>query len=195
MCFYVYLSGLFSGRAWWLTRLSMRWRTKPHFQTTFYLTVYSQFIRMRNPRRGAASIVTEFSIFVCFQLFLPQNNPLVLVGFYQNLYHHASNAKFSIFHRLFRMKNLQDACKDNVFCWINPVEKCTRSFPRCYVNRGKVTSLIILVIPLTAPSIIEQVTHSNAFTLPLVSEFTSISWCLRENRYHGFLYNHILPLK
>jgi hypothetical protein len=25
---------------------------------------------------------------------MSQNNPLVLVGFYQNLYHHASKAKF-----------------------------------------------------------------------------------------------------
>jgi hypothetical protein len=33
--------------------------------------------------------------------FLSQNNLLVLVGFYQNLYHHASNAKFSISHRVY----------------------------------------------------------------------------------------------
>jgi hypothetical protein len=54
------------------------------------------------------------------------------------------------------MKNLQDAGIDNVFFWINPVEKCTRSFPRCYVNRGKVTSAFGL---LTAPSIAKQVSH------------------------------------
>jgi hypothetical protein len=28
-----------------------------------------------------------------------------------------------------------------VFFGIDPVEKCTRDFPRCYVSRGKVTSL------------------------------------------------------
>jgi hypothetical protein len=31
---------------------------------------------------------------------LSQNNPLVLVGFYQNIYHHASKAEFSRSHRL-----------------------------------------------------------------------------------------------
>jgi hypothetical protein len=31
------------------------------------------------------------------------------------------------------MKNLQDAGIDNVFFWLNPVEKCTTLFPRCYV--------------------------------------------------------------
>jgi hypothetical protein len=34
------------------------------------------------------------------------------------------------------MKNLQDAAIDNVFFWINPVEKY---FLRCYINRGKVS--------------------------------------------------------
>jgi hypothetical protein len=38
---------------------------------------------------------------VVFSYFLSQNNPLVLVGFYQILYHHASKAKFSICHRIF----------------------------------------------------------------------------------------------
>jgi hypothetical protein len=38
--------------------------------------------------------------------------------------------------------------------WKNPVEKCTRYFPRCNVNRGKVTSWRILVWPPAAPSII-----------------------------------------
>jgi hypothetical protein len=33
---------------------------------------------------------------VVFSQFLSQNNPLIVVGFYQNLYHHASNAKFLI---------------------------------------------------------------------------------------------------
>jgi hypothetical protein len=42
----------------------------------------------------------------------------------------------------------------------NPVEKCTRSFPQCNVNRGKVTSRRILVSPPAAPSIITQVPHS-----------------------------------
>jgi hypothetical protein len=46
-----------------------------------------------------------------------------LVGFYQNLYHHASNAKFSTSHRFLRVKNLQDAGIDNVFFWINPCRK------------------------------------------------------------------------
>jgi hypothetical protein len=56
------------------------------------------------------------------------------------------------------MKILQDAGIDNVLFWINPVEKkSTRSFPRCYVNRGKVTSRRLLVTPLAAPSIIKQV--------------------------------------
>jgi hypothetical protein len=41
---------------------------------------------------------------------------------------------------VFRMKYLQDAGMDNVFFWKNPLEKYTRSFPLCYVNRGKVTS-------------------------------------------------------
>jgi hypothetical protein len=41
---------------------------------------------------------------------------------------------------VFRMKNLLDVSIDNDCFWINPVEKCTRSFPRRYVNRGKMTS-------------------------------------------------------
>jgi hypothetical protein len=55
------------------------------------------------PRRGAASGVTEFSN-VVFSYFMSQNNPLVLAGFYQNLHHHASKAKFSISHRFFVRK-------------------------------------------------------------------------------------------
>jgi hypothetical protein len=42
-----------------------------------------------------------------------QNNPLVLVGFYQNLYHHSSKAEFKI-SSVMRMKNLQDTGIDNV---------------------------------------------------------------------------------
>jgi hypothetical protein len=38
------------------------------------------------------------------------------------------------------MKNLLDAGIDHVFFWINPVEKFTQSFPRGYVNKGKVMS-------------------------------------------------------
>jgi hypothetical protein len=37
--------------------------------------------------------------------------------------------------------------------------KSTQSFPRCYVNRGKVTSWRRLVTPLAAPSIIKKVLH------------------------------------
>jgi hypothetical protein len=36
------------------------------------------------------------------------------------------------FAQFFAMKNLQDAGIDHVFLWINPVEKWTRSVPRCY---------------------------------------------------------------
>jgi hypothetical protein len=78
---------------------------------------------------------------------------------YRNLYHHASNAKLSISHRFFRMKNMQDTGLDNVFFGINPVEKCTRSFPRCYSRRRNVTSWRILGTTLAAPSIIKQVIH------------------------------------
>jgi hypothetical protein len=46
------------------------------------------------------------------------------------------------------------------YFWKNPLQKCTRSFPRCNVNRGKVTSWRILVSPPAAPSIITQVPHS-----------------------------------
>jgi hypothetical protein len=47
------------------------------------------------------------------------------------------------------------------FLGINPVEKCTQSFPRCYVNRrGQVTSWRILVTSLAAPSVIKDVGHS-----------------------------------
>jgi hypothetical protein len=37
---------------------------------------------------------------------------------------------------------------NNVFFWINPVEKSTRYFPQCYVDIGKVTSWHLLVTPL-----------------------------------------------
>jgi hypothetical protein len=45
------------------------------------------------------------------------------------------------------------------YFWKKPVEKCTRSFQRCNVNRGKVTSWRILVSSPAAPSIITQVPH------------------------------------
>jgi hypothetical protein len=72
---------------------------------------------------------------------------------------------------VFRMKNLQDAGMDDVFFWINPVEKYTRSFLRCYVNRGNVTSWRILVTPLAAPSIMKQVPHSCATLVEAGSTF------------------------
>jgi hypothetical protein len=54
-----------------------------------------------NPRRGAASVVPESSIFYgCFQLILVPKQPTCIV-FYQNLYHHASHEKFTISHRGF----------------------------------------------------------------------------------------------
>jgi hypothetical protein len=56
----------------------------------------------------------------------------------------------------FRRTHLQDAGQTLFFFWINHVDKCTRYFPRCYVNRGKVTSWRILVTPPAAPSIIKQ---------------------------------------
>jgi hypothetical protein len=43
--------------------------------------------------------------------------------------------------------------------WKNPVEKCTQSFSWCNINRGKVTSLRLLVSPPAASSIITQVPH------------------------------------
>jgi hypothetical protein len=46
------------------------------------------------------------------------------------------------------MKKLLDAGIDNVFLWINPVEKCIRYFPRCYVNRVRVTYLMENVVCL-----------------------------------------------
>jgi hypothetical protein len=57
---------------------------------------------------------------------------------------------------------------ENVFFWINPVEKCTPSFPRCDVNRGKVT----LVVLLAAPSIIKQVIVGceNAALVPVLQD-------------------------
>jgi hypothetical protein len=87
---------------------------------------------------------------VVFSSFLFQNNPLVLVGFYQNFYHHASNAKFSISHPFFVWK----ICRTwhNVFFWISLVKKCTQSFPQCYIKRRKVTSWRLLVTPLAADS-------------------------------------------
>jgi hypothetical protein len=47
---------------------------------------------------------------------------------------------------------------DNVFFWINPVEKCTLYFPQCYINRGKVTSWRLLGDAFVAPSM-KQVPH------------------------------------
>jgi hypothetical protein len=55
-------------------------------------------------------------------------------------------SKFSISPQFFKWNIiLQDAGIDNVnvFIWINPVDKCTRSFPRCYVNRGKASWRIL----------------------------------------------------
>jgi hypothetical protein len=59
--------------------------------------------------------------------------------------HQAQNYRY--LYRLFVWKICRTPV-DNVFFWINPVEKCTRSFPRCYVNRGKVTSWRLSVTPL-----------------------------------------------
>jgi hypothetical protein len=65
--------------------------------------------------------------------------------------------------------------------WKNPVEKCTRSFPRCNVNRGKVTSLRLLVSPPAAPSIINIIIRflipcSAVVFLPAVYRYKSY-WC------------------
>jgi hypothetical protein len=43
-------------------------------------------------------------------------------------------------HQMQSSRYLIDFFIDNVFFWINPVEKCTRTFLRCYVNKVKVTS-------------------------------------------------------
>jgi hypothetical protein len=80
------------------------------------------------PWRGAVSVVTKFSIFL--MLFTVNSCAKIthffLVGFYQNLYHHASNVKFSISHR-------------TMFSWINRVEKCTRSFPRYMLRQCSIS--------------------------------------------------------
>jgi hypothetical protein len=68
----------------------------------------------------------------------------------------------------------------NVFFWINPVEKCTRSFPPCYVNREKVSSWRLLVSPLAAPSIIKQVPHctrDNSTYVSSVSDYSCTDHC------------------
>jgi hypothetical protein len=46
---------------------------------------------------------------------MSQNNPLVLVGSYQNIYYHASKSRVLKISSVFRMKNQQDTDIDNVF--------------------------------------------------------------------------------
>jgi hypothetical protein len=65
--------------------------------------------------------------------------------------HQTQNSRY---HRSFLWKICRTPVRDNV--WINPVEKCTRYFRRCYVNRGKVTPCRRMVIPLASSSIIKQ---------------------------------------
>jgi hypothetical protein len=74
---------------------------------------------------------------------MSQNNPLVLVGFYKTI---PSSIKCKVLD-VSSVFLMDKSC----------IEKCTRSFPRCYVNRGKVTSWRILVTPFAAPSIFKQV--------------------------------------
>jgi hypothetical protein len=81
------------------------------------------------PIRGAASVVPEFSIFYIFS-----------DRIYSKLLPSCIKHEVLDISSVMRMKNLPDAGIDNVFFWINPVGKCIRYFPRCYVNRGKVTS-------------------------------------------------------
>jgi hypothetical protein len=79
------------------------------------------------------------------------------------IYHHASCIKRKVIDISSIFSNEKSAGRRGIVenVPLNPVEKCTRSFPRCYIyfNRGKVTSRRLLVTPLAAPSIIKQVLH------------------------------------
>jgi hypothetical protein len=79
---------------------------------------------------------------------------LTLFSVNSNLHHHASKAKISICHRFFVRKICRTPVWTMFSFWKNPVEKCTRSFPRCNFNRGKVTLWRLLVSAPAAPSII-----------------------------------------
>jgi hypothetical protein len=99
---------------------------------------------------------------VVFSSFMSQNNPLVLVGFYQTLHHHASKQSSHYVIGFSYEKSAGHRHRQCFIFWKNPVEKCTWSFPRCNVNRGQVTSWRLLVSPPAAPSIIRsslQVPH------------------------------------
>jgi hypothetical protein len=88
---------------------------------------------------------------------MSQKNPLVLIGFYQNL-HHAPKAKFSICQSVFRTKNLQDAGIDNVFF----LEKSCRKMYTIFsaVQRQQRKSDVMTSFVLTACSAVYyQVTH------------------------------------
>jgi hypothetical protein len=73
----------------------------------------------------------------------------------------------------FVMKNLQDAGIDNVFFWINPVEK---------------TSWRLLVAPLAAPSIIKQVSqYKSTFQLKW-----TWWWAYHSARFQRFICNKLI---
>jgi hypothetical protein len=74
---------------------------------------------------------------------------------------------------VFRMRTLQDADIDNVLFWINTVDKCTRSFPRCYVNRGK--SGICIIIDGAASGVTKRRRVTVAYSIRLYS-FLSFGW-------------------
>jgi hypothetical protein len=90
---------------------------------------------------------------------MSQNSPLVLVGFYQNLHHHAAKAMFSIImSSVFRTKNLQDTGIDKVFF----LEKSRRKMYTIYsaVQRQQRKSDVMTSFGLAACSAVYyQVPH------------------------------------
>jgi hypothetical protein len=75
--------------------------------------------------------------------------------------------------KICRTPVLPDVC-----FWINPVEKCTRYFPR--VLRQQMKSNVMTYFGLAAPSVSEQVPHYGSLTTN-VSVIVYVYKCLRKN--------------
>jgi hypothetical protein len=99
-----------------------KWFTKYHHKTTNYEGERTPNEEPAKLNRGAASVVTNEILY--FLRFLSQNNPLVLHGrILSKLIPSCIKRKVLNISSVFHMKSLQDAGIDNVFFWINPVEK------------------------------------------------------------------------
>jgi hypothetical protein len=105
---------------------------------------------------------------------MSQNNTLVLVGFYRNLYNHqASKAKFSQYLIVFFVWKICRTPVGQCFLLDKSCRKMYTIFSAVLRQQRKRGVMTYLGSPLAAPSIIKQVPHYDIF-LAVISEL--IHW-------------------